>query len=220
MKKYQSINSRFREWKEKKGVRQLLYANLANLLTFSRFFCTLLLLVVMKDLYETNYSNRKYICFICLCVVIWASDYFDGKVARRLKIESEFGTYFDLVVDCIFVFSVHIELLFYGIMPVWFLFVMIEKIVNYIVTSKLIGVYSNASFAFIRDFAGRMVSASFFVTPFILCSIEKYCMQSKDKIVLLLVIITCFAVYSSLSRIIYTILGAVRKHQVEKKIVE
>ncbi len=142
--------------------------NLANLLTGIRILATFLVCHKIVLLLGEKINIDGYIEIAVLFLIVWISDIADGKVARRLKTSSAFGSKFDVVADTIFVFMLHALLVSYHIMPVWFIALMIEKILNYLVSSYIVSKKTNRRFDFIRDPLGKVVSASYFLTPCLL----------------------------------------------------
>lgn len=185
---------------EKGNLRVFVQKNAANMLTLVRLLLTLCLLFVTTNLGESNVRVNFIMLYAALSIGVWISDFLDGRVARKWNIASVFGAYFDVTVDFFFVFLVHTQLIYYGVLPAWFLFVILEKSINYIVTSKVISRHNSDSFQFIRDGIGRVVSASFFVTPLVILFIHIYFPHNVLIIRGLLLILTFFALLSSLYR--------------------
>lgn len=142
--------------------------NLANLLTGIRILATFMVCYKIRLLLNGKIENNGYTQIAVLFLIIWISDIADGKVARKLKITSSFGAKFDVVADAIFVFALHILLATHHIVPLWFIVLMIEKILNYVVSSYIVSKKTNKSFDFIRDPLGKAVGVSYFLTPCLL----------------------------------------------------
>ncbi|MGA1872074.1 MAG: CDP-alcohol phosphatidyltransferase family protein [Thermoplasmatota archaeon] len=68
--------------------------NIPNSLSFSRIF--LLPVLAILTYLEWDFT------FLALYIVVGATDYFDGKIARRWNITSEFGKTIDSVADLFF----------------------------------------------------------------------------------------------------------------------
>lgn len=147
-------------------IKKVIMKNLANLLTGIRIIATFILCSkIMNILLGKKTDIGEYIWIAILFLIIWISDITDGKVARKLNVSSMFGAKFDVIADNIFVFMLHILLAFYHIVPIWFIVLMLEKIMNYIVSSYIISRKTNGRFDFIRDPLGKVLSASYFLTP-------------------------------------------------------
>lgn len=194
-------------------MKKRLYNNIANILTLIRFLCTIYVLYIAKELHNTNFNDKVCLIYVILCVIIWGSDFFDGKIARKLDIVSPFGACFDVIVDFIFVFFTHIQLVAYHIMPVWGMFIIIEKIADYFITSKILSKIGNHSFEFIPDTLGRIVAALFYFTPMLMWGITKYHGKETGMIGDLLIVIAILAGISSLNRISFLIIQSVHSAQ-------
>ena len=96
--------------------------NLPNKLTLSRFVLTAAFLVVM-------FSNRRYYETVALLLFSAASltDYFDGKIARRDKLITNFGTLMDPLADKILVCSAFIAFVGLGWIPAWMVVVIVAR---------------------------------------------------------------------------------------------
>lgn len=150
-------------------IKKVIMKNLANLFTGIRIIATFILCSkIMNILLGKKTDIGEYIWIAILFLIIWISDITDGKVARKLNVSSMFGAKFDVIADNIFVFMLHILLAFYHIVPIWFIVLMLEKIMNYIVSSYIISRKTNGRFDFIRDPLGKVLSASYFITPCLL----------------------------------------------------
>ena len=94
-----------------------------------------------------NVLSRSFICLVF--IAIFVADAWDGLVARKYRLGSVFGVYFDPIVDHISYFALCIMLLEAGYLSLWFLFI--------IITRDLLVV-------FVKQYAGacnRVISASF-----------------------------------------------------------
>lgn len=98
------------------GILMKFTLTLPNLLTIFR------LMLVPLILYFIIFDS---VLNICLALIIYSlsalTDYFDGKLARRLNQKSEFGEYFDPLADKILVWSVFTVLSFKTglFIPLW-----------------------------------------------------------------------------------------------------
>ena len=96
--------------------------NLPNKLTISRFLLTIAFLAVM-------FSQAKYHMTIALVLFIAAglSDYFDGVIARRHKLITNFGILMDPLADKIMVCSAFIAFVGMNWMPAWMVVVIVAR---------------------------------------------------------------------------------------------
>ncbi len=99
--------------------------SIANALTFSRAFLALALLFLWFQ--EDFFSNEKtrFLILILIYIAAAVSDYFDGYFARKRKLLSSLGQFFDPLFDKIFVLSVFIGYLFYVplVIPAAFIYI-------------------------------------------------------------------------------------------------
>jgi CDP-diacylglycerol--glycerol-3-phosphate 3-phosphatidyltransferase/cardiolipin synthase len=76
----------------------------------------------------------------CLILLVFcaATDYSDGWLARKLKVTTKFGAYYDALTD--FILMIGIFTIFYrvGFYPVWFLFLIAASFIQFLATSRFI----------------------------------------------------------------------------------
>lgn len=179
---------------------RILFQNAANILTGSRIVCTFMFCYCVNNLFKQGMEIPIYFnCFIWL-LIICLSDFFDGKIARKFQIANSFGATFDVIADLVFVFSIHIQLAYYHIIPAWYIALIIEKIANYIITSHNISRKSSGEFFYIRDSIGKIVSASYFITPFLIIFLCKFKSVDYILIPLCIAIQAMLGIYSSVYR--------------------
>src|SRR6266480_5568516 len=96
--------------------------NLPNQLTISRFILTVAFLAVI-------FSGFPYHETLALLLFSAASltDYFDGKIARRDKLITNFGILMDPLADKILVCSAFIAFVGRGWMPAWMVVVIVAR---------------------------------------------------------------------------------------------
>ena len=96
--------------------------NLPNKLTISRFLLTVAFLAVM-------FSEFPYHETLALLLFSVASltDYFDGKIARRDKLITNFGILMDPLADKILVCSAFIAFVGRGWMPAWMAVIIVAR---------------------------------------------------------------------------------------------
>src|SRR5437899_10536650 len=96
--------------------------NLPNKLTISRFLLTVAFLVVI-------FSEVPYHESLALLLFSAASltDYFDGKIARRDKLITNFGILMDPLADKILVCSALIAFVGRGWMPAWMVVIIVAR---------------------------------------------------------------------------------------------
>ena len=83
--------------------------NLANIITGSRVICSLMIL----------FFPAFSVWYYALYIYGGLTDVADGAVARKLKIESDFGDKFDTIADITFSMAVFLKLVDLIIVPNW-----------------------------------------------------------------------------------------------------
>jgi CDP-diacylglycerol--glycerol-3-phosphate 3-phosphatidyltransferase len=96
--------------------------NVPNRLTISRFALTALFLLIF-------FARYKYADSIALLLFSAASltDYFDGKIARRDNLITNFGILMDPLADKILVCSAFIAFVERGFMPAWMVVLIVGR---------------------------------------------------------------------------------------------
>ena len=102
----------------KKNIKKLI-ANIPNILTISRLFLTLPLIIFL----EINKSNLVF----TLIIFGGITDYFDGYLARKLNLKTKFGAIIDPLADKIFLLIPLIWLCKMGIIPFWSLAIILLR---------------------------------------------------------------------------------------------
>lgn len=76
---------------------------------------------------------------LLLCTLIFGfsqvTDLIDGRVARKLKVVSKAGAYFDAVTDFIFIFGIFAAFTYSGYYPVWIMALIVASFGQFIVSS-------------------------------------------------------------------------------------
>ena len=115
--------------------------NLPNKLTVLRLILTpiLVFLLLLRFGYtDSNVVLRSgflsilssailYLSTVILFIFISLTDFFDGYIARRDNLVTNFGTLMDQIADKIFVFSILIVLVRYNLLSVWFVLILLSR---------------------------------------------------------------------------------------------
>ena len=96
--------------------------NLPNKLTVSRFVLTAAFLVV----FFTAWRYHETIALVLFCVAS-LTDYFDGMIARRDKLITNFGILMDPLADKILVCSAFIAFVDRGWIPAWMAVIVVAR---------------------------------------------------------------------------------------------
>lgn len=188
-----------------KNGKEIIYHNLANMLTVSRMIMTFLFAYFVWNILQ-NEMNVRNVSSAAICLLsIWMSDLLDGPLARKLGIANQFGATLDVMADMLFVFLIHMQLAYQHLLSVWFIVLMIEKSVNYVMTSRLMNQKRGEAFVFIRDPIGKLVSASYFFTPVIVLMAYFSNGILQKGLYISIVLIALAGAISSIYRMQYTI---------------
>ncbi len=151
--------------------------------------------------YIFNHFGKMMIPLIIFSL-IFLTDYADGKIARLYGLATPFGAAFDLLADLFFIISSCMVLYVFQIIPLWFLFVILFKFIEFVVTSFFISKSDGERTIFVFDFIGRLVAVVFYMIPALLYISYRYspvmytfCINRLSYIILLL------ALFSSTYRI-------------------
>jgi CDP-diacylglycerol--glycerol-3-phosphate 3-phosphatidyltransferase len=160
--------------------------------------------IFIELVYRVNDSNAENLILPITAVflIICASDFFDGKLARGLHCESAAGAVLDIFADVLFVMTSAVLLNIKGILPVWFTVIITIKFLEFLITSMIIKRSScNPRQPFLFDRIGRFASAMFIVLPGIACSL--YYGFGKTGIIILefsIFLVSILSIVSSIMR--------------------
>ncbi len=102
--------------------------NLPNRLTLGRFVLTIFFLAAL--LWRARFNDTIALVLFCLAGL---TDYYDGMIARRDKLITNFGTLMDPLADKILTCSAFIAFVGRGTVPAWMAIVIVAQIVAIIV---------------------------------------------------------------------------------------
>ncbi len=91
------------------------------------------------------------------------SDFLDGKIARRLICRSYIGAIIDVAADSFYILLSLVLLNFYHIIPIWFTGIVIFKLVDFILSSRVFSASKKRQFVF--DLLGRLTVVGFYILP-------------------------------------------------------
>ena len=152
-----------------------------NALTSSRIILGLLFLYAVL-------IRCNILWLLVIFILSFISDSLDGKLARKYNLQSETGAKLDVISDFLFIIISTLALVLIDLIPFWFLFVIILKLIEFSVTSRI----KELKF----DRLGHAVALMFYVFPIVAVFIN-----SKSIILILSIFITICAVMSSILRI-------------------
>ena len=152
-----------------------------NILTLCRIFFGLLFL------YFTLIDFNIYFLLLIFILTTF-SDYFDGKIAIKYKLNTNEGAKLDVICDFIFIILSTFAVIMRNIIPFWFLFIIIFKLVEFFSISSRNDLY--------YEKFGHIVALMFYVYPIVALLIHSEMINT-----FLAIFITVCAVISSISRI-------------------
>jgi CDP-diacylglycerol--glycerol-3-phosphate 3-phosphatidyltransferase len=134
-------------------------------------------------------------------ITIIISDVLDGFLARKLECTSSIGAKLDIISDTFYTISSLIVFAHFEIIPVWFVFIVILKLFEFIITSKIIG---RKQKLVIFDKIGKISISIVMILPGIFvfrCIIIDY----KAIMSIIIFMVTAMLIISSVNRIINAI---------------
>lgn len=110
--------------------------NIPNILSLLRMLLVLPFMLIIHDIFVYRCTENLYLLITFIIIIL--SDVADGYLARRLNCVSSAGAKLDIVSDAVYTIVSLIIFAYFNIIPVWFIFVMVLKLTEFIVTSKII----------------------------------------------------------------------------------
>lgn len=109
--------------------------SLPNLLTVSRIVMIFFFVVLANiDAEKINFveipktvSETCHLIAYIIAILAGLTDFFDGRIARKYKCESDFGRLMDPLADKIFIAATYIMMVDYRIVPAWIVVVVLAR---------------------------------------------------------------------------------------------
>jgi cardiolipin synthase (CMP-forming) len=111
------------------------------------------------------YHFRSWAIIVIIFLVIFLTDFLDGKIARFCGNTSHFGAVFDILADLFCIIASYIVLCSFHVLPLWFLFIMLFKFIEFIATSIFLKILHGGKSIFVFDFIGRFAAVLFYIIP-------------------------------------------------------
>ncbi len=92
-------------------------------------------IILAPLLFYSIINDLKLLAFTLLLISI-SSDYFDGYIARKLKVTSDKGAYMDIISDFVIILVIIAAFIITGLYPYWILILIIFMFLQFIITSK------------------------------------------------------------------------------------
>ena len=152
---------------------------------------------------EVLHNSKSYFVCTILFVLIAASDYLDGKLARKYGLQSRIGAKLDVIADVFFILSSCLSLLYMGLIPDWIVFIIILKFLEFLITSEICQKGIKCATIFLFDPIGRIAAVLFYLLPIIVLLLLPCCSATLHELLIILLCtgITILAAVSSTFRI-------------------
>lgn len=120
------------------------------------------------------HTNRYYFLLIILFLLIITTDLLDGHIARKLECTSSLGAVLDVIADSLFAIVSTTILFHSGIICLDYLTIMLVKLIEFFLTSKIINLKINPNNSIlIFDYFGKLSGILYIVFPIIICTLLK-----------------------------------------------
>lgn len=97
----------------------MIHAQIPNAITIGRLLLVPVLIFLM--------NRGEFGWAIAVFFLAGLSDGLDGYLARRFKLESDFGGFLDPVADKVLMISVYVTLVLLGLLPVWLVLLVVAR---------------------------------------------------------------------------------------------
>ena len=174
------------------------YKDIPNFLTIMRAILVLPFAIIMYKIYEYEYSINWIL--IAIFLIIIGSDILDGYIARKFNCSSDIGAKLDIISDSIYTILSMILLAYIKITPSWFVLILIMKLLEFVVTSKILNINQSRKNQPIFDMTGKISVSIVMLLPgmFVFrCVIYEY----KYMMNIIVYIITIMLIISFINRI-------------------
>ena len=141
-----------------------------NGLTLIRIPLTILFVIFFIN------NNSNIVLQLSILSLIILTDFIDGKIARKLCIQSKIGSILDPYCDLFFVLCTSIMFNIYDLVSITYTFILIFKFAEFNITSYYAGMSSN-KIPFMFDKVGRVITALYQGVPFVVVIpfLSEYC---------------------------------------------
>ncbi|GMO27070.1 MAG: CDP-alcohol phosphatidyltransferase family protein [Termitinemataceae bacterium] len=176
------------------------YKYLPNILSLFRAVLVLPLLLIIHDILVYNCVKNWILILVFAAILI--SDVADGYLARRLKCTSNVGARLDIIADTLYILSFLTAFAYFNIIPIWFIIIMVLKLMEFILTSKIIKNKQKSKNIVFFDKIGKISVSIVMLLPGIFafrCIIIDY----KTIMNIIIYIITVALILSFINRIRY-----------------
>jgi CDP-diacylglycerol--glycerol-3-phosphate 3-phosphatidyltransferase len=168
-----------------------------NTLSLLRLLLAVPFVLIIHDIFV--YECTKNLGLVIIFFTIIGSDVADGYLARKLHCTSAAGAALDVISDAVYTVLSLAAFAYFKIIPVWFICLMVLKLLEFVVTSKLIRKQQYAEKPLIFDILGKISVSIVMLLPGIFvfrCIIIGY----KTVMNILIYVITAMLLISFINR--------------------
>lgn len=162
--------------------------NIPNGLSFLRIILSVIFSMEIYRLF--NYNNTSNILLFILFLIICLTDIFDGKIARKKRITSQFGAKLDVAADIILVLLSYTAFVYSDRMPVWFLILSVTVFIEFIITSEILDNNTVRRRELIFDKMGRSFGIICMGIPGIIIFLDIISFNPSNPIMILIITLT------------------------------
>ncbi|MGL5439348.1 MAG: CDP-alcohol phosphatidyltransferase family protein [Filifactoraceae bacterium] len=171
---------------------------LLNIFTLSRIPLTIVFSIILMS------YKCPFLRCLALFFLIGLTDYFDGRIARKYKLETILGAKLDILTDFFFIAVSLLTLIYVKAFPSWMLIIIVAKFVEFLATSFKKKKYSEDRDFFLFDKLGRIVAVLFYILPIFTVYLICYDLKYNNFILQMVCIgITILGFISSMLRLNY-----------------
>jgi CDP-diacylglycerol--glycerol-3-phosphate 3-phosphatidyltransferase len=158
-------------------------------------------IVIIHDIFVYECTKNLFLLITFFTIIL--SDLADGYLARKLKCTSDTGAKLDIISDTLYTILSLAVFAYFKIIPVWFIFIMLLKLIEFMITSKLIKNKQKTARILFFDKLGKISVSMVMLLPGVFvfrCIILNY----KTVMNVLVYIVTVMLIISCFNRILYT----------------
>jgi CDP-diacylglycerol--glycerol-3-phosphate 3-phosphatidyltransferase len=115
---------------------KMLKKYIPNILSLARMLLVLPFILTIHDIFMYECTNNLILLLVFVFIII--SDIADGYLARKLKCTSDRGAILDIVSDTLYTILSLSTFAYFEIIPIWFVYIILLKLAEFVITSKLI----------------------------------------------------------------------------------
>jgi CDP-diacylglycerol--glycerol-3-phosphate 3-phosphatidyltransferase len=173
--------------------------HIPNILSLARILLVPPFVLAIHDIFMHDCANNLFLLLVFGFIIV--SDIADGYLARKLKCASDGGAKLDIVSDTLYTILSLGAFVYFKVIPAWFVGIMLLKLAEFVITSRLIRKHGNAVFF---DKLGKLSICIVMLLPGVFvfrCIIIDY----KTVMNICIYIITTMLTASFISRITNTV---------------